>query len=34
MMQPEVHQNDMNTDPRRTSVQCHAFCESENAFWV
>ena len=32
MMQPEAHRIDLNTDPRRTSVQCHAFYESENAF--
>ena len=31
-MQPEAHPIDLNTDPRQTSVQCHAFYESENAF--
>ena len=31
-MQPEVHWIDLNTDPRQTSGQCHAFYESESAF--
>ena len=34
MMQPEAHQIDLSTDPRQTSVQCHAFYESENTFWA
>ena len=34
MMQPKAYQIDLNTDPRRTSVQCHAFYESKNAFWA
>ena len=32
MMQPEAHRIELNTDLRRTSVQCHAIYESENAF--